>query len=194
MHQAIWSLSVVSLMLVLGCQTGGARTAECRDMENCPPPAPVDDPGAPRPADVAVGASDFRPSTAPKLNDVGKAWTKDCVGKDGDNYENNCAHYLSDAFIRAGFTELRQGNPHINARCAVASAKRPLRARDMWSWFKSKATRTNTKLERNTGWWAVFQLKESAYWGGHVILVDTDNWVYYGTPAQWSWDQYLYQW
>lgn len=112
-----------------------------------------------------------------------------CVG--GDRFENNCAHFLSDAFIRAGYTELLPSNPHINARCAPA--KRPIRARDMWSWFQSKAVRTSRTPTKNTGMWAVFQLNEDLYWGGHVVILDSDQWVFYGTAWYGNWDQYLYQ-
>jgi hypothetical protein len=64
----------------------------------------------------------------------------------------------------------------------------------MWSWFQAKAVKTKTKVEPKTGWWAVFQLKESVYWGGHVLLLDSDKDEYYGTEAYWDWEQYLYQW
>ncbi len=147
-----------------------------------PPPFRIEEGGpiamdAPRPGEVAL---------AP----VGKAYNDNCTG--GDSYENNCAHFLSDAFIRGGYTELANNNPHVNARCG--KAKRPIRARDMWSWFKAKATTTSEKVERNTGWWAVFQLDETVYWGGHVALINTDTWRWYGTGWYGSWHQYAYQW
>jgi len=125
----------------------------------------------------------------PSLAGVGAAWSNSCEG--GDRYDNNCAHFLSDAFIRAGFTELLPPNSHINARCP---SKRPIRARDMWNWFQWKATRTSRTIEKNTGWWAVFQLNEKAYWGGHVAVLDSGTGTYYGTGWYPNWDQYLYQW
>ncbi|MGY1690617.1 hypothetical protein [Geodermatophilus sp. SYSU D01105] len=130
-------------------------------------------------------------AAAPTLESVGARWTDSCAG--GDRYANNCAHFLSDAFIRAGFAELAAPNPHIHARCGT-SARRPIRARNLWSWFQSKATRTSRTLQRNTGWWAAFQLDERVYWGGHVAVWDSDADQPYGTGWYPHWNQYLYQW
>ncbi|TDD05271.1 hypothetical protein E1292_17610 [Nonomuraea deserti] len=147
------------------------------DMENIPPPPSVYVSGAPTPARVAT----------PPLSEVGERYNARCFG--GDSYENNCAHFLSDAFIRAGYTELLPPNDHVAARCP---AKRPIRARNMWSWFKAKAVRTSRVVEENTGWWAVFQI--DGYWGGHVVLLDSDNMKWYGTAWHSDHNQYLYQW
>jgi hypothetical protein len=156
-------------------------------MEHIAPP-PSDEPaGAPR----AVGGDRAAVRTLPALSAVGSHWTESCLG--GDSYANNCAHFLSDAFIRAGYSELAVANPHINARCGT-SARRPIRARDMWHWFQSRAVRTSHTPTPNTGWWAVFQLDEAVYWGGHVLLLDTDTWEYCGTGYHGSWAQHLYQW
>jgi hypothetical protein len=135
------------------------------------------------------------PPTAPAdpviLGAVPQYWMRACQG--GDAYENNCAHYLSDAMIRAGFAQLNPPSDCINARCNT-SRKRPIRARDMWCWFKTMATSTNTAPTKGTGIWAVFQLDEAEYWGGHVVLLDSDSWLYYGTAWYHDWDQYLYKW
>jgi lysozyme family protein len=162
------------------------------DMEDIAPPAMIEVPGMPRPATEA----DYQRRLA---MDVGRQtiaaaaslYSGGCVG--GDRYTNNCAHFLSDAFIRAGFSELRQPNSCITARCDTP-AHRVIRARDMWCWFKAKATQTASELQRNTGLWAVFQLDESVYWGGHVVIVDTDSWTYHGTASHWNWTQYAYKW
>jgi len=127
----------------------------------------------------------------PALSLVGAKWNNSCSGN--DSYPNNCAHFLSDAFIRAGYTELSAPNDCIHARCDSAS-RRPVRARDMWDWFKSKATKTSRTRKANTGWWAIFQLNEAEYWGGHVVLWDSDTDTKYGTSWWPDWDQYLYQW
>jgi len=68
----------------------------------------------------------------------------------------------------------------------------------MWSWFKKKGRERREKISwneigRNSGWWAVFQLSEGEYWGGHVIVLDTDAWEYYGTCSYPAWDQYIYK-
>jgi len=41
---------------------------------------------------------------------------------------------------------------------------------------------------------AVFQLDESVYWGGHVLIIDTDTGKYYGTASYPKWKQYCYKW
>ncbi|MFF9526697.1 hypothetical protein [Streptomyces achromogenes] len=168
--------------------SGGLVAAD--RMEHIAPPPSEDLAGSPRPVgrDMAQPAV---PRTLPPLSSVGSHWTESCLG--GDAYANNCAHFLSDAFIRAGYSELATANPHIHARCGT-TARRPIRARDMWAWFQSRAVRASRTPTRHTGWWAVFQLDEAVYWGGHVLLLDTDTWTYYGTGYHGTWNQYLYQW
>ncbi len=175
-----------SLVLALDGAGVGGLSIPRFDMEHIAAPKSVDIAGIPSPLDVATG----RPG-ALSLAPVAAKWNNSCAG--GDAFDNNCAHFLSDAFIRAGYEELKPNNPHIHARCGTA-AKRPIRARDMWEWFQSKATKTSRTLTRNTGWWAVFQLDESAYWGGHVALWDSDADRKFGTGWYPQWNQYLYQW
>ncbi|ACA15974.1 hypothetical protein M446_1468 [Methylobacterium sp. 4-46] len=127
------------------------------------------------------------------LEGAAKMFSEKCSG--GDEYTNNCAHFLSNAFIKAGFTELRdiRTNKCIKARCGT-SASRPIRARNMWCWFQAKARRHERMVEPNTGFWAVFQHIEGGYWGGHVVIIDTNRWKYYGTGWYSEWDQYAFQW
>ncbi|RKK73861.1 hypothetical protein BFJ68_g16827 [Fusarium oxysporum] len=165
-------------------------------MENIVPPPPVEVPGMPTaaiaaPRTAALEIETQRAFATPPISAIASYWYNSCAG--GDVQSNNCAHYLSDAFIRAGYTELNPPNPYINARCQT-TARRPIRARDMWSWFQSKARVTSRTVQRNTGWWAVFQLDESVYWGGHVAVLDSNAWVYYGTGWYPAWNQYCYQW
>jgi hypothetical protein len=170
---------------------GGYQTTFAVGMENIAPPALTFDPEAPQLGSAVDIKIEEGFTILPALSAVATNWKNSCLA--GDSYDNNCAHFLSDAFIRAGYIELFNANPHINARC-TPSAKRPIRAREMWSWFRTKAVRTSNTLQRNTGWWAVFQLKEDVYWGGHVALLDSNRWVYYGTGWYHNWNQYLYQW
>lgn len=157
-------------------------------MENLPPPMPRLFVGGPQ-----AGTSDDQQSLASgtTIEGAAKLFGNSCEG--GDRYANNCAHFLSDAFIHAGFSELRNANSCINARCET-TAKRPVRARDMWCWFKSKASESGGAVARDTGIWAVFQLNESEYWGGHVVIIDSSTWKYYGTGWYGDWDQYSYRW
>jgi hypothetical protein len=161
-----------------------------RAMERLSAPRPRLSATAPTPGPVVTNPPSS-PASPVTLGAVPRYWTKACEGNDA--YENNCAHFLSDAMIRTGFTQLKPPADCIDARCNTAS-KRPIRARDMWCWFKSMATKTSTTPTKNTGMWAVFQLREQEYWGGHVVMLDSDNWKYYGTSWYDDWDQYLYQW
>lgn len=161
-------------------------------MEHLPPPSPPD----PQPGDARPAQEDQYPvlkelTAVKSIPGAAAMFRRQCEGK--DSYENNCAHYLSDAFLRAGFTELQSPAPCINARCGTA-AKRPIRARDMWCWFQQMATDTKATLPSNEGMWAVFQLDEQQYWGGHVIIFDSDRNVYYGTGHYPNWTQYCYKW
>jgi hypothetical protein len=157
-------------------------------MERIPPPAVRLLPGDPQPG---TAADQQKLSSGTKIEGAAKLFANSCQG--GDAYDNNCAHFLSDAFIRAGFSELRNANQCINARCET-SANRPIRARDMWCWFQSKATQAGRTVTRNTGIWAVFQVHETQYWGGHVVIIDSGSWKFYGTGWYGQWDQYSYKW
>jgi hypothetical protein len=161
-------------------------------MEFIPPPPVVLLPGDPAPAVVNLrgGLSQQRSTRiwpVSVLAAVGASFTESCAG--GDRYDNNCAHFLSDAFISAGYVALM----NYGARCNTA-ARRPIRAREMREWFAAQATRTSTVPTHGTGWWAVFQLNEANYWGGHVVLLDSDSWHYYGTGWYGQWSQELYSW
>jgi hypothetical protein len=162
-----------------------------RAMERIKPPKPRLDPSAPTPAPPVTDIPSS-PVTNPKLKDVAAYWGACCIGK--DTFDNNCAHFLSDAFIRTGFSELLPPNSCIESGARCTPASRPVRARNMWCWFQSKASKTSNTPTKKTGWWAVFQLDESQYWGGHVALLDSDSWTYYGTGWYPDWSQNLYQW
>jgi hypothetical protein len=133
------------------------------------------------------------------LASVAANWSNSCIL--GDTQDNNCAHFLSDAFIRAGFDELKKisSDPSINEWCDWNSTTkspnaRPIRAKEMWAWFKSMAQKTKRDKPQGQGFWATFQWDQS-YSGGHVLLYDSDNNVVFGTGAYWNWsDQYYYQW
>ena len=108
-------------------------------------------------------------------------------------FENNCAHFLSNAFIKAGYEELKT-SACINAHCH-ATHKRPIRAKDMDCWFKSMAIKTERDRPVRKGFWAVFQFDDRHYCCGHVLILDTDKSVAYGTGDHDDWrDQYYYQW
>lgn len=156
----------------------------------------------------------------PTIGLAAARFTESCEG--GGRFCNNCAHFLSNAFILAGYTKLKRPLRYIDARCQVNTDptciepgcdhtfKRPVRAREMEKWFQHMAKRkknlSNTPGDelstrfsslKNTGFWAIFQHHPGGYYGGHVCIVDTDNWLYYGTGADGYWDwknQRCYQW
>jgi len=162
------------------------------EMENIAPPKPKSIQGMPKRSTKRQQEQLLEALAITKsIAGAAAAYNGSCAGS--DRYNNNCAHFLSDAFIRAGYSELSPPSNCIHARCSTSS-KRPIRARNMWCWFRNMATKSKRELIQNTGFWAVFQLDESAYWGGHVCIVDTDNWVHYGTGFYPDWDQYAYQW
>lgn len=123
----------------------------------------------------------------PGLAEVAKRYQRGC--ECGTRLSNNCAHYLSNAFIRAGYKELLSSR-HVSERCA---AGRPVRAQDMLKWFQSKSKRFHNGIpSRGTGLWAVYQEKPNRR---HVLLLDSNTGRYYGTDNCVDWPvQWYYQW
>lgn len=110
----------------------------------------------------------------------------------GDSKDNDCAHYLSDALIRAGYHELDGG---IGGKLAICGAGRPIRAREMREWFRDKAAHTHQGEPSDNRYWAVFQLDilendPDRYWGGHVVIHKHDgrryNWAGTGDYPGWA--------
>ena len=104
---------------------------------------------------------------------LAKAWDKyrgSCECRNKYGYENNCAHYLSDALIRAGYNELDGGTEEdremrLRNGFIVCSAGRPIRAKELRDWFGRKFTK---HLIPRKGINAVYQ--ERADGQGHVLL------------------------
>ncbi len=165
------------------------------DMENYRPPEPRFSRASPKNAlsdgSPLVDRGLIEGLAAGSIAKAAALYVDSCSG--GDEYENNCAHFLSNAFILAGASDISSSHSCIEARCGT-DEKRPIRARNMHCWFKEKATKTSTTIVKNDGFWAVFQLKESEYWGGHVAIIDSDNWKFYGTGWYEDWDQNWYKW
>jgi len=142
-------------------------------------------------ASVMTGCATGSPSAAraPTLREVAREYENACVG--GQRESNNCAHFLSNAFIEAGFDELMD-DPAITTRCRCR-AGRPIRAQEMLAWFQQKADRFHAGYPPdNTGLWAVYQEKPGRR---HVVLIDTDKDKFYGTANCVNWPvQWAYQW
>ena len=130
-----------------------------------------------------------RANFEPTLKEVAMAYTETCVG--GDRESNNCAHFLSDAFIRAGYTELLDSEL-ITERC-TCGAGRVVRAQEMLKWFQSKSKRFHSgRLEAGTGFWATYQEKPGRR---HVTILDANTGRFYGTADCKNWPvQWNYQW
>lgn len=130
---------------------------------------------------------------------VAASWENSCALHDDE--ANDCAHFLSDAFIRAGYNELRKagGQSQIEEWCdwndaSKSEEARPIRAKEMWEWFKVMSKTSRTSKPSKAGLWATFQW-DRTYSGGHVLLYDSDTDVIYGTGAFWHWSsQNFYQW
>lgn len=134
-----------------------------------------------------------------------KVFNRDCLKK-VSSYENNCAHYLSDAFIEAGFAELAQPHDCITSggRCGppncTSSGKRPIRAKDIRCWFVTKDSVPVSSVKSKTGFYAVYQERQSDG-QGHVVILDSNAWKFYGTgwfeaglSAPNDWEHEYYQW
>lgn len=91
----------------------------------------------------------------------------------GEDLGNNCAHYLSDALIRSGDSDLDAGEGGLyrkHAGRAVCKHGRPVRARELEKWFADKASeRKEGEPQSDQRHWAVWQ-GGGGYWGGHVVI------------------------
>ena len=163
-------------------------------MENIAPPEPrysLDAPASGLTVELPYWDKQILELRAGSIEKAASMYVNSCAG--GDAYENNCAHYLSNAFILSGAEGLGNAHTCIEARCGTAK-KRPIRARNMRCWFQEKAAKNSREIVKNDGFWAVFQLKEEEYWGGHVAIIDSDRWNFFGTGWYEDWDQYWYKW
>ena len=84
----------------------GSNEAFTVGMEDIPPPLPVYHPNAPT---LAVPKELARETLTATLAGAMSAWSGRCAG--GDRYNNNCAHFLADAFIRARLLRSRREQP-----------------------------------------------------------------------------------
>ena len=104
------------------------------------------------------------------------AWNKytdscDC----GHKYDNNCAHYLSNALILGGFSEIdggkggKKGEFRIVNGFYVCSSGRPVRAKQLRDWFVDSGKWTCHSSPKSDSINLVYQGK-SAEGQGHVLL------------------------
>jgi hypothetical protein len=175
------------------------------DEENVPPPLSfraLDDPTE----GTATDQANLKAGVT--IEGAAKVFKHECAG--GGEYQNNCAHFLCSAFMKAGFTDFDKKHACVNARCSTTSDDqikecafnspykyRVIRAEEMRCWFKSKDTSgPKDKVEKNTGSWAVHQ-KRLSDGQGHVTILDSNSWKFYGTgwySAAQGWRQEYYHW
>ena len=101
-------------------------------------------------------------------------YTDSCVC--GNDYENNCAHYLSNALILGGFSEIDGGKGAnfriVNGFCVCRSG-RPVRAKELRDWFGRKWTYHSSP--KPDGINLVYQEEDGQ---GHVLLkMDVQRWT-----------------
>lgn len=117
------------------------------------------------------------------IEGAAKLFVKACLGKQS-TYENNCAHYLSNALINSGFADLAAAHACVTHRCGspdcTSGGKRPTRAKDMRCWFQSKDSTPQASVAKGTGFYAVYQERPSDG-QGHVVILDSNAWKFYGT-------------
>lgn len=173
-RQTAWHL-IVPVAVILGIALNGCATSSSRPLQVRFDPKHDSQPA---------------PSPQPALAEVAKAYHEGCVCGDKNTFKkHNCTHYLSNAFIEAGYTELLT-SPLFTVRCPEG---RPVRAQELMKWFQLKSKQFHSgRVAPNTGYWASYQEKPG--WR-HVTLLDSDTGTFYGTadcpkwPVQWN-----YQW
>lgn len=157
------------------------------------------------PASPAEGSKQDQASlsTGKTIEGAAKLFERACLGIVSSLYPNNCAHYLSNAFIKAAFVELTNPNDCITHRCGSpecsSGGKRPTRAKDMRCWFATKGSTPKSSVSKGTGFYAVYQERQSDS-QGHVVILDSNTWKFYGTgwfeanQATELWKHEYYQW
>ncbi|MGD9108960.1 MAG: hypothetical protein PVI75_07345 [Gammaproteobacteria bacterium] len=108
----------------------------------------------------------------------------------GKKYSNNCAHFLSDALIRAGFLGLKN-----NKNMTKCSSGRPIRAKELLKYAKNKKTSfcMSHDTQEISGVWFVY----NEYKGqGHVCLHREyhDTYDYQGTGDAETFQNWPVQW
>ena len=123
------------------------------------------------------------------LQTVFSGYTDSCAC--GTAYENNCAHFLSNALIKGGFSAINGGNGGDlrtrNGFCVCPSG-RPIRAKELRAWFGRKWTR-HTKPQNGLN--LMYQEQGGQ---GHVLLkkYPEGNWVGRGDHGNWNTQEYYY--
>ena len=109
-------------------------------------------------------------------------------------YDNNCAHFLSNALIQGGFSAIDGGSGadlRIVGGFCVCSSGRPIRAKELRSWFGKKWTRHSSPKD------GINVVYQESHGQGHVLLKNYSN----GEPSghkgtgdypNWATQEYYY--
>ena len=138
------------------------------------------------------------------IEGAAKLFEPACLDIDSSGYLNNCAHYLSNAFIKADFVELTYPQDFIKHRCGLpncsSGGNRPIQAIALKRWWKEEKNVTpRSSVDKGTGFYAVYQQRQSDG-QEHVVILDSNTWKFYGTgwfeanQATELWKHEYYQW
>ena len=114
------------------------------------------------------------------LQNAFSSYTDSCAC--GTEYENNCAHFLSNALIKGGFSAIN------GVGSVFAPGGRPIRAKELRAWFGRNWTR-HTKPRNGLN--LMYQEQGGQ---GHVLLkkYPEGNWVGRGDHGNWNFQEYYY--
>jgi hypothetical protein len=207
-HISILAISLQKSKVMITVGIGKGKNAMIRkildvriiETENTPAPKSLITEASPV---EGTAADQLKLSTGKTIEGAAKLFAHSCIAK-VSSYKNNCAHYLSDAFIRANYDDLSRSHDCVTYRCGspqcTSGGKRPVRAHDMNCWFLTKDSNPVTAVSRNSGFYSVFQKRKSDG-QGHVVILDSNTWKFYGTgwfeagqPSPNYWEHWYYQW
>ncbi len=123
------------------------------------------------------------------------SFSKSCAC--GENYSNNCAHYLSNALILGGYSAINGGEGadlRIRNGFCVCKSGRPIRAKELRTWFGNNWTSHSSP--KDNGLMLVYQERASDG-QGHVLLKEykAGKQVSYagtGDYPEWATQEYYY--
>ncbi len=113
----------------------------------------------------------------------------------GERYDNNCAHFLTNALILGGYSAIDGGkgaDMRIRNGFCVCKSGRPIRAKELRTWFGDNWSKYSSP--KNTGLMLAYQESGGQ---GHVLIKeykDGKQIAYKGTGdyPNWSTQEYYY--
>ncbi len=102
------------------------------------------------------------------LQNAKTSFSDSCVC--GEKYGNNCAHFLSNALIKGGYSGIDGGigaDMRIRNGFCVCKSGRPIRAKELRTWFGNNWSKHSSP--KDTGLMLVYQ-ERSSDGQGHVLI------------------------